>query len=265
VSSQLALTLTVIGDQIQVDLAADAIWAKGAIGIEERFAGADRTVLVAGFPTDDSTRSAAVALGSAWDVSVDAAARHDDWLDHLEPIRVGGLVVCPADLQIVTIDPRTAFGSGAHPSTRLALELLAQADLAAGNTVLDVGCGTGVLAISALALGAGEAVAIDIDPEAAEATRRNAELNECDDRVYVSTTPLAQVPGTYDVVVSNLTAGVQIEMASDLVGHVSPGGRLILSGLLAERVDQLVIPLGLTELERREDGEWVALMLSVGG
>lgn len=263
-SSQLAMTVTVIGDQTQVDLAADAIWAAGAIGIEERFGAPDRTVLVAGFATDEATRAAATRLGDHWDLAVDAAARHDEWLDHLEPIRVGGLVVCPSDLEIVRIDPRTAFGSGAHPTTRLALELLAELGLEAGQSVLDVGCGTGILAICALKLGAGEAVALDVDPEAVAATVRNAELNACDDRLYATTTPLAELPGTYDVVLSNLTAGIQAELAADLVGHTAPGGRLILSGLLEERVDQVIIPLGLAEFERTQVGDWVAVSLGTG-
>lgn len=258
------MTVTVIGDQTQVDLAVDALWGAGAIAIEERFGSADRIVLVAGFPTDDATQAAAARLSPRWEIAVDAAARHDDWLNHLEPIRVGRLVVCPSDLEIVRIDPRTAFGSGAHPSTRLALELLSEVDLDPGHSVLDVGCGTGVLAISAVALGAGEVVAIDVDADAVAATTRNAVLNGCEDRLYATTTPLAELPGTYDVVVSNLTAGVQAGLAADLVGHTAPHGRLILSGLLDERVDPLVIPLGLDELERRQDGEWVALTLGAG-
>ena len=258
------MTVTVVGDQTQVDLAVDAIWSAGAIGVEERFAGADRNVLVAGFATDEATRAAATRLAARWDVSVDSAARHDDWLDHLEPIRVGPLVVCPSDLEIVRIDPRTAFGSGAHPSTRMALELLSDAGLEAGQSVLDVGCGTGVLAICALAFGAGEAVALDVDPEAVAATIRNAELNGCDDRLYASTTPLAELPGDYDIVVSNLTAGVQLGLAAELVGHTATNGRLILSGLLSQRVDEVVIPLGLAELDRRQSGEWVALTLGAG-
>ena len=110
----------------------------------------------------------------------------------------------------------------------------------------------------------GEVVAIDVDADAVEATIRNAELNGCEDRLYATTTLLADLPGTYDVVVSNLTAGVQAGLAADLVGHTSPPGRLILSGLLVERVDPLVIPLGLEELERRQEGDWVALTLGAG-
>jgi ribosomal protein L11 methyltransferase len=265
VSSQTALTLTVVGDQTQVDVAVDAIWSAGAVGIEERFGGPDRTVLVAGFPTDEATRAAAAALAPRWDSSIDAAGRHDEWIDHLEPIRVGGLVVCPSDLDVVRIDPRTAFGSGAHPSTRMALELISELGVSAGQTVLDVGCGTGVLAICALALGAGEAVAIDIDAEAVAATIRNAELNLCDDRLYASTTPLADVPGTYDLVVSNLTAGVQADLATELVAHMATHGHLVLSGLLADRVDQLIIPLGLNELSRNRSEDWVAVVLGNDG
>lgn len=129
---------------------------------------------------------------------------------------------------VVRMDPGTAFGTGAHPSTRLVLNFLATT-LRGGERVLDYGCGSGILAIAAAKLGAAEVDAVDLDPRAIEAARDNARANEVAVRVSA---PEALPPGDYDVVVANILANPLILLAPALGTRVRARGRLALSGIL---------------------------------
>lgn len=140
------------------------------------------------------------------------------------------------------LDPGLAFGSGSHPTTRLCLDWLARADLS-GRTVLDYGCGSGVLALAALKLGAASVLAIDHDPQALLATRENAAYNALGQPGSEATLsvglPDALGDQTFDVVVANILANPLIELAPVLTAALEPGGVLVMSGLLeaqAERV-----------------------------
>lgn len=138
----------------------------------------------------------------------------------------------PEGIARVRIDPGLAFGTGAHATTALCLEWLAQAPLLAGARVLDYGCGSGVLALSALALGAARAWAVDLDPRALQVTGENAQLNALADRVEVCL-PEALEVGPFDVVLANILLQPLLDLAPSLAASVRPGGRLALSGLLA--------------------------------
>ena len=123
-----------------------------------------------------------------------------------------------------------------------------------------MGCGTGVLGVAALALGAGTLVAVDVDPAAVAATSRAVELNGLGDRAQVSPTPLAEVPGRFDLVLANLLVPIIEELGAELVAHLAPAGVLVASGVLAEQQDRAVAalsPLRVAQVHR-EDG-WVAL------
>ncbi|MEQ1438709.1 50S ribosomal protein L11 methyltransferase [Fontimonas sp. SYSU GA230001] len=169
------------------------------------------------------------------------------WLKDCPPLRFGErLWVVPrekvgevnqADAVILRLDPGLAFGTGTHPTTALCLEWLAGQDLR-GRTVLDYGCGSGVLAIAALLLGAERAVCVDIDPQALTATRDNAAENGVGTRV---TTLLAQdfVPVPADVVVANILANPLIELAPLLARSIVRGGRLALAGLLDRQAEEV--------------------------
>jgi ribosomal protein L11 methyltransferase len=161
----------------------------------------------------------------------------------------------------VRIDPGRAFGHGAHPTTRAVLGQVV-ARVAPGSTVLDVGCGSGVLAVAAVALGADRALAIDLDDEAVRATVANAAANGVADRVTASTTPLDQVGGAYELVVANIGAATLIELASPLAARVAPAGALVLSGLLHDRRDELLAayPGFAVDAEVVEDG-WCTVAL----
>jgi ribosomal protein L11 methyltransferase len=168
------------------------------------------------------------------------------WLEHFRPMRFGRrLWVIPggqtADLAdgdvAVELDPGLAFGTGTHATTALCLDWLDSRDLA-GRRVIDVGCGSGILAIAALKLGAAGAVAIDHDPQALLATRENAARNGVADRLTILGAD-APPPEPADVVVANILAGTLIELAPQIVAMVRPGGLLALSGILAEQASDV--------------------------
>jgi ribosomal protein L11 methyltransferase len=208
--------------------------------------------------------------------------RQEDWAEgwkqHFHAVRIGRrLVVKPTwedffttvgDV-VVNLDPGMAFGTGTHGTTRLCLEALAT--LFDGPTppqqVLDVGTGSGILAIAAAALGARRSLACDIDAEACRIAGENALLNGVDDRVEVTLEPLSALAGEYDLVLANILAEENIRLANELVGRVAPGGALILSGILQEK-EALVIeafadfPLLGPEITRRE--EWACLLYRRG-
>ncbi|MEE4292956.1 MAG: 50S ribosomal protein L11 methyltransferase [Xanthomonadales bacterium] len=165
------------------------------------------------------------------------------WMDRFEPMRFGAhLWVVPSGMDdpadpaavLLRLDPGLAFGTGTHPTTALCLEWLADRDMI-GASVLDYGCGSGILAIAAAKLGASRVVAVDNDPQALEATRLNAERNGVADRVGC-VAPEAFEAGKFDVVVANILARPLIELAPLIVSNAIREGRLVLSGLLEEQV-----------------------------
>ena len=160
-----------------------------------------------------------------------------EWLKDFRPMRFGRrLWVCPggqdagdADAVIVRLDPGLAFGTGTHPTTAMCLEWLDQIDLE-GRTIVDYGCGSGILAIAALKLGASRALAIDIDPQALLATSENAARNEVTGLELSSEPELPD--GCADVLVANILAGPLVELAPRLAAAVKAGGNIALSGIL---------------------------------
>jgi ribosomal protein L11 methyltransferase len=155
------------------------------------------------------------------------------------------------------IDPGLAFGTGTHPTTRLCLEWLASLPLA-GKTVLDYGCGSGILAMAAAALGAHEVFGVDIDPHAIEAAEHNTKANEL--RVRYTTSSNA-VRGEYDVVVANILAGPLTVLAPAICAHVKLGGALALAGILppqVERIREAYAPWIALEVSAERDG-WVRM------
>lgn len=155
------------------------------------------------------------------------------------------LWICPGDSDatdanaiVVRLDPGLAFGTGTHPTTALCLEWLDSLNLE-DKTMLDYGCGSGVLAIGALLLGSTRALAMDIDPQAIIATRANAARNNVGDRLTV-VDKAQQVHGTFDVVVANILAGPLVQLAESIAAHVAGGCMLALSGILSEQIDEVL-------------------------
>ena len=168
-----------------------------------------------------------------------------EWLKDFGPMRFGNrLWICPgettvdqSDAVIVQLDPGLAFGTGTHATTALCLEWLDGLSLT-GKTILDYGCGSGVLAIAALKLGCGHAQAMDIDPQAVVATRRNAAEDGVGGRLTV-TGSADGIEGQFDIVVANILAGPLAELAPGIAEHLKPGGLLGLSGILSEQADDV--------------------------
>ncbi len=168
------------------------------------------------------------------------------WMDNFQPMRFGRrLWIVPSwhaapepDAVNLLLDPGLAFGTGTHPTTALCLEWL-DAQQLQGLQVLDFGCGSGILAIASLLLGAGQAIGTDIDIQAIEASRDNAGRNGIDPARFPLYLPVQLPNGQADVVVANILAGPLVELAEQIGERVKPGGLLALSGILAEQAEEV--------------------------
>jgi len=207
----------------------------------------------------------------------------ESWKRHYRPLRLGRhLVIIPSwattalgpqDMPVL-VDPGLAFGTGTHPSTQLCLELLEE-NLRAGMTVIDLGCGSGILGLAALRLGAGLVLALDTDPQAIRATQDNARLNQVGANLRTHLGSLADLlqgtvqPGRAPLVVANILAATLARMLGEGLPRVlEPGGRLILSGILREQsadVEAALEASGMTLVEHRAREDWVALAATHGG
>lgn len=176
------------------------------------------------------------------------------WMDQYAPLQFGRrtwIVPWNQDLPeaaqadgaaVVRLDPGLAFGSGTHPTTALCLQwldALADEGVLAGRDVLDFGCGSGILALAALKLGARRAVGVDNDPQALVASGDNAERNQVGERLSVHS-PQEEPAAAYPVVVANILASALIALADTLAARVAPGGRIALSGILAGQEDEVI-------------------------
>ncbi|MDQ5944702.1 MAG: ribosomal protein methyltransferase [Pseudomonadota bacterium] len=176
------------------------------------------------------------------------AVEEQNWVQltqsQFEPIRVSQrLWIVPSwhtapdpDAINLILDPGMAFGTGSHPTTRLCLEWL-ERTVTAGQSLLDYGCGSGILAIAAAKLGATPVDGVDIDPQAVVAAEANAERNDVSTRFAVSDQPIS---GQFDIVVANILANPLKALAPAICGHVCPGGQLALSGILEEQAEELI-------------------------
>ncbi len=255
------------------------LWELGATGVEVRDGevrmpgeapAQGLAVLVGHFGERGEAERAAAAVGGR----VAEIADQDwgeTWKKGLAPISVGRVFVRPswaaaeppAGAVEVILDPGMAFGTGSHATTALCLaalsDLLAEAP---GAAVLDVGTGSGLLAIAARKLGAGRVRANDNDPVAVTVARENAALNGVE--VELGTEGLPGIPGVFGIVVANILANTLVELARDLAAHLAPGGVAIVSGILVpqeEEVRAAYRAAGLRPLPERDrrDGEWSLL------
>ena len=169
------------------------------------------------------------------------------WMDNFQPMRFGQrLWIVPSwheapepDAVNLLLDPGLAFGTGTHPTTALCLEWLDGQELQ-GVQAIDFGCGSGILAIAALLLGASRVVGTDIDPQALEASRDNAQRNQLADERFPLYLPAAMPAQPADLLVANILAGPLVSLAPQLTDLVRPGGRIALSGILAEQTDEIL-------------------------
>jgi len=205
------------------------------------------------------------------------ARRSEDWENnwkaYFHPIPVGERLLiqpaweAPADPQgraVLLLEPGLAFGSGSHATTRLCMEALERV-IAPGFDVLDIGCGSGILSIAAMLLGAGRALGVDIDPMAVENARENAARNglSCE---FVQGDLAAGVSGQFDVIVSNIVADAVISLSAQVAGHLKPGGVWVSSGIIDTRAGDVLAALkanGWRVTERQEEEGWVCLIAGV--
>ncbi len=197
------------------------------------------------------------------------------WLDQFQPMRFGARTfIVPwnhelpedasgADAAVVRLDPGLAFGSGTHPTTALCLrwlDALATDGVLAQARVLDFGCGSGILALAALKLGAAAAVGVDNDPQALLASHDNAERNAVGERLAVYL-PADEPEATYPVVVANILASALDALAPTLAARVAPGGRIALSGILHGQEQELLQRYApwFTQLRTEQDGDWMRI------
>lgn len=267
------------------EAAASRLFELGATGIEDGehgpvgwFAdGQDADGLRAGIERYlDALESADDARPPAWRVKVERVEDEDwsaAWKAGWRQQDFGRrLSICPSWLEpggggervVLRIDPGNAFGTGSHESTRLLMEWIDSIGDFSGRTVLDAGCGTGVLAIAALLLGADFAVGIDIEEEAVVASRENAAANGCRVKSWFRLGGPRDLGDEYnfDVVFANIQRSVIEAFFDDLLRPLKPGGELFVAGILAEeepRMLELAAERGLSVPEIHRLGEWIAL------
>ena len=198
------------------------------------------------------------------------------WKEHFKPFAIiPGLIIVPTweeyqpreQEQVIIMDPGMAFGTGHHATTSLSL-LLVQAALSgrANTSVLDVGTGTGILGMAAALFGASRVMAIDNDPEAVSAAKKNIEINKLQQIMEAQITPLASFTAPFSLVIANIVHDVLLELAPDLGRLTANGGQLILSGLIAgQQVTNIIAcftALGFSLNRQEQKKEWAALLFS---
>ena len=197
-----------------------------------------------------------------------------EWEKTIQPIRVTDrIVITPtwhpiepgANDVVLIIDPKMSFGTGYHETTRLVLQLM-EPRVRTGMTILDLGTGTGVLAIAALRLGAGHATGVDIDEWSFENALENVRLNGVADRARILQGDLSAVPaGRFDMILANIQLNVIAPVLPELRDRLVPNGSILLSGLLVSDEEEISAGLdraGLAAVERRTENEWLALAVA---
>lgn len=255
------------------DLATALLYGAGTTGIEVQPAAGGSVGLLAYFVAGPSAAAVTRALALLPSARVEEAAVADvDWVarfrETFQGFEAGRFRIVPEWEQsagsgdVIVVDPGRAFGTGTHETTRLCLGALESlADERSLGRVLDVGAGTGILAVAARRLGAATAVAADLDPEALDSARLHSRLNAADLAVVLADGGRPFRPGAFDIVIANLSAPLLRARADELLALGAPESAVVISGLLVEDADDLADAYaGAGPMERRTDGEWACLI-----
>lgn len=268
----------------EVDVLSAELFELGASGIEERddktllkgalsATGAPLVTLVVSFESDELAQAARAELSERYAARIEHVvgdAWRDGWKAYFKPTRVGTHLVVkpswepyqpePGDV-VLTLDPAGAFGTGTHETTRLVLGELEDI-VTPGIAVLDIGTGSGILAIGCCLLGASRVRALDIDDESVNACIENAEANGVRDKIEVDKTPVQALTDSYPLVLANIETRILVPLVDSVSARVEPGGVLVLSGVLRSEVETVkdAYP-SFTALKVSEQGEWAALVL----
>ncbi len=262
------------------------LWELGTSGIEERSLGSKRVRIRAFFPRDAEISTVSNTfliscgkLGASLSRFSAKVQKDMDWLKkwraEVKPFQVGHRFYIIPSLELdhpvpearipIWIEPGMAFGTGTHETTQLCLQSLEQSSLH-DKTLLDVGAGSGILAIAAAKLGAKKVVACDIDSEAVAVSRSNTVINGCDREIELVVGDITRIGrNRFDFVVANLTKDLIVELLPQFISRLKPGGTLILSGILIEQVGLLrktIQQLPFSILRRDKKGEWACLTLN---
>lgn len=282
----MAWTATAEVDSGDAEVCASLLWDAGASGVElvdEETAPMPgvprptpgRTLLVGHFTREDDARRATEWLSlrgcEVATAELEERAWATDWRKHFHPLRISEKLwvapswdrpIVPRGAQTVIIDPGTAFGTGSHETTALCLRTLDGLLDTGVSSVLDVGTGSGILAIAAVLRGATRVVGTDNDPEAIRVAKENAAANGVALELHVA--DLDAVSGTFDVVIANILLGALLDMAPALAAKVAPGGHLLLSGLLVEQVAEIevaYVACGLDLAAGANENQWALVNL----
>jgi len=277
----MTLSIIVHTTPTEVEFVSDLLWSLGVVAVEEHWDPDGIVRLQTSLGDDiDVVEQAMNSLPAKLDWSTttvnDAVA--NKWREFARPTVIGERIVIapvwcdeqavaeavdslvhPDQALVIPIEPASTFGMGDHPTTMSSL-LMIEKYLRPGDVLIDVGCGSGVLGIGALRLGALRAIGMDINPSCVLVSQENARLNHVEERWSVTTEPLEVIGIPADVVVANILAPALIEISNELKRLMKPNGLLIISGVLAEHYEHVAKALEpLRECDRIEYGGWAAV------
>jgi ribosomal protein L11 methyltransferase len=265
----------------EVEFVSDLLWSLGVVAIEEHWDPNGVVRLQTSLGDDlevvkQAMNSLPVVLD--WSTTTVNETVANTWREFAQPTVIGRRIVIapvwcaeqevaeavaslpdPNQAMVIPIEPASTFGMGDHPTTMSSL-LMIEKYLKSEDVLIDVGCGSGVLGIGALRMGASQAIGMDINPSCVPVSQENARLNQVSDRWSVSTEPVAVIGFPANIVVANILAPALIELSGELKRLTRPDGVLIISGVLAEHYEHVAKALEpLHEFDRIEHGGWAAV------
>lgn len=277
----MTLSVVIRTTPTEVEFVSDLLWSLGVVAIEEHW-DPDGVVRLQTSLGDDievvkqAMNSLPVVLD--WSTTTVNETVANTWREFAQPTIIGRRIVIapvwcaeqevaeavaslpdPNQVIVIPIEPASTFGMGDHPTTMSSL-LMIEKYLKSDDVLIDVGCGSGVLGIGALRMGASRAIGMDINPSCVPVSQANARLNQVSDRWSVTTEPVAVIGFPANIVVANILAPALIELSSELKRLTRPDGVLIISGVLAEHYEHVAAALEpLREFDRIEHGGWAAV------